>query len=99
MYISDYAYAASPDYWGKYTYEYGTNAAAANRLYLDNIAQWLISHASSDNYDVFDIASDGSINGDNNATAYHYVRLTFYLVSDIQYTGKSGTLSDPYRVN
>ena len=98
MYLSDYAYASSPSYWETSVFKYTAEVVATNWLYLDNKTQWVLTRASTDNYDVFSITNDGYVNGDNNAFSLYEVKPTFYLISDILYAGGTGTLTDPYRV-
>ncbi len=97
MYLSDYAYASSPSYWETSVFKYTAEVVATNWLYLDNKTQWVLTRASTDNYDVFSITNDGYVNGDNNAFSLYEVKPTFYLISDILYAGGTGTLTDPYR--
>ena len=97
MYLSDYAYASSPSYWETSVFKYTAEVVATNWLYLDNKTQWVLTRASTDNYDVFSITNDGYVNGDNNAFSLYEVKPTFYLTSDILYAGGTGTLTDPYR--
>ena len=98
MYLSDYAYASSPSYWETSVFKYTAEVVATNWLYLDNKTQWVLTRASTDNYDVFSITNDGYVNGDNNAFSLYEVKPTFYLISDILYAGGTGTITDPYRV-
>ena len=97
MYLSDYAYASSPSYWETSVFKYTAEVVATNWLYLDNKTQWVLTRASTDNYDVFSITNDGYVNGDNNTFSLYEVKPTFYLISDILYAGGTGTLTDPYR--
>ena len=97
MYLSDYAYVSSPSYWETSVFKYTAEVVATNWLYLDNKTQWVLTRASTDNYDVFSITNDGYVNGDNNAFSLYEVKPTFYLTSDILYAGGTGTLTDPYR--
>lgn len=98
MYLSDYAYASSPSYWETSVIKYTAEVIATNWLYLDNKTQWVLTRASTDNYDVFSITNDGHVNGDNNAFSLYEVKPTFYLTSDILYAGGTGTSNNPYRV-
>ena len=95
MYVSDYGYTASNNYWTKALYNYST-ATSSIWLY-SGLSEWTISRNSTNSYSVFDVSS---------GRVYHYtvtyileIRPCFYLTSSTTYVSGSGTSSDPIRIN
>ena len=101
LYLSDYYYAASPEYW---TYPgYSSNgvdyslASNNNWLFL-GAYEWTITRNSDSSFQTFHIASTGAI---SNTQVDHTfdVRPTFYLKTDVAITSGDGTSSNPYRLS
>ena len=95
MYVSDYGYTASNNYWTKALYNYST-ATSSIWLY-SGLSEWTISRNSTNSYSVFHVSS---------GRVYHYtvtyileIRPCFYLTSSTTYVSGSGTSSDPIRIN
>ena len=98
MYVSDYAYAASNNYW---TTELGSYSNARNNNWLVLGAnEWTISPISSESYHSFYIISSGTLLGGviYTVTGSYAVRPCFYLDSGVAYESGIGTQSDPYRI-
>ena len=102
MYVSDYAYAASPIYW---TY-YGNNSSATkdyraatntNWMYT-GLYEWTITRDSDDAYRAFVVSFLGFV-GNKWAKDSSAVRPSFYLLSEITYVSGSGSSSDPIVIN
>lgn len=101
MYVSDYGYAASPDYW---TYKYNDTDLAdykatihENWMYIGDY-EWTITKFSDYNNSVAVVSSSGNIDlsyCDN----IMYLRPTFYLNYDIKYISGDGTSQNPIRIN
>ena len=94
MYVSDYGYAASSNYWSLNISEYG-EAVNNNWLYLGS-TEWTILRNSAYSYYAFGISY---------SVSYNYfvsdsfdVRPTFYLSSGVECASGSGTESDPIRL-
>ncbi len=97
MYVSDYAYAASPSYWATAMSSY-YNAISYNWMYM-GLDEWTISRTSGDSVRAFLVGSTGSV---TYYSVFYYngaVRPCFYLNSNITYVSGSGTQSDPIRIN
>ncbi len=99
MYVSDYGFAASNNYWTTTLYDY-ENAVDDNWLFLGSI-EWTISRNSSDTNNAFNITGYGLLSSQGAYTvSFSYaVRPSFYLTSSTQYVSGSGTQSDPIRIN
>ncbi|HIU11359.1 MAG TPA: hypothetical protein IAB65_01525 [Candidatus Onthocola stercorigallinarum] len=98
MYVSDYGFSASNNYWTTNLSSYG-NASNNNWLYLGAF-EWTISRVSSKTGSAYYVYnSDGNVR--DNGSVYNHsfaIRPCFYLNSDVQYASGSGTESDPIRL-
>ena len=98
MYVSDYGFAASPDYWTTELFNYAPSKSS-NWMNI-NLNEWTISRRSDNTLDAFYVTSTGSVTGRSVA---HFisidVRPSFYLISSTIYVSGSGTSSDPIRIN
>ena len=96
MYVSDYGFAASSDYWttGLYNYE-----PSKSSNWLAGLTEWTISRRSDYSYGAFYVNSAGYVRGGSDVGYTRAVRPVFYLTSDNQYVSGSGTSSDPIRIN
>ena len=97
MYPSDYGYAASPDAWVTNLNSYNNSIITSNNWMYMGLSEWTIIPSSSDSYFVFVVYSIGFL---INANAYngYAARPVFYLESNVQLEGGSGTSNDPYRL-
>ncbi len=100
MYVSDYGFAASNNYWTKRLYDYDRVARNSDWMYLGSY-EWTISHDSNDSGYVFFVYVKGKVGyfsggGPGNNWA---VRPVFYLTSSTTYVSGSGTSTDPIRIN
>ncbi len=100
MYVSDYGFAASNNYWTTRLYSYGGEIKNNNWMYLGS-NEWTISRDSSHLTSALYISSSGPV--------YDYdlsydvsnllaVRPVFYLNSNVTYVSGTGTQSDPFRI-
>ncbi len=97
MYISDYGFAASNDYWTTAMSNY-SNAINSNWMYM-GMREWTISRRSDISdmaFDVYDTGDVGSYLVDLNSYA---VRPSFYLESSVNYVSGSGSSADPIRIS
>ena len=113
MYVSEYYYAATPDYWtlpgDKYdssnsdncygcTMDYRT-AINDNWLYT-GLYEWTISRNSDGSDYAFAVAVDGGLSdGDVGYSLGRAVRPSFSLSSSIKFTSGEGTAVNPIRIN
>ena len=95
MYVSDYGYAASPDAWTNDLLDYDNLTITSNNWLYMGLEEWTITTASSESYYVFSMNSDGSLSI-SGATAGNVVRPVFYLNSNVEFSGGTGTQTDPY---
>ena len=95
MYVSDYGFAATPNYWttGLYSYE---SAKSSDWLNI-GIYEWTISRDSGDLYYTFYVCSTGVIDSYDVLDSYG-VRPSFYLDSKVTYEGGSGSAGDPMKI-
>ena len=96
MYVSDYGYGASEEYWTTELNNYELTVDS-NWMYL-GAYEWLISRRSGfTNYAFYvDIAGYVLNVGVNDTNA---VRPSFYLESDVTYASGSGSMTDPLKIN
>ena len=102
MYVSDYYYAASKDYWILPGYNSSGNnykkSTNDNWLYT-GLSEWTISRNSDGSGDAFAVARDGTVRGvavgRSNGSA---ARPSFSLSSSIKFTSGEGTAVNPIRI-
>ncbi len=97
MYISDYGFAASSDYWTTELYRY-QRAKRSNWLAGLTEWEWTISRGTGTTYNAFSVESSGYVYGDAAVDSTNAVRPVFYLNSNVTYSSGSGTESDPIRL-
>ena len=95
MYVSDYGFAASPDYWTTELYNYQPSKSS-NWMNI-NINEWTISRHSGIPIRAFRVDSTGYVD-DNTVSNSRGVRPVFYLSSLVNYVSGTGTQSDPFRI-
>ena len=101
MYVSDYYYAASEDYWtlpgfgsGGNNYEKSINN---NWMYI-GLYEWTISKIKNSTEDTTTIVGTGYTYSDY-VSDPHAIRPTFNLVPSIKYVSGTGIQSDPIRLS
>ena len=97
MYPSDYGYAASPDSWVTDLYDYDNSTITANNWLYMGLYEWTITPDSSGSGSVFSVNNYGYLSF-NNASIGYAARPVFYLESNVELSGGTGTSSDPYRL-
>ena len=97
MYPSDYGYAANPDAWTTDLYYYDNSTITSNNWMYMGLFEWTITPYSSNSNNVFYVSSLGLVSN-NIANRGRSARPVFYLESNVQLEGGSGTTSDPYRL-
>ena len=96
MYVSDYGFAASPDYW---TTELSNYKLSKSSNWMNiNINEWTISRRSGSSNYAFRVYFTGYVVS-NTVNFSNGVRPVFYLTSSITYASGSGLSTDPIRVN
>lgn len=95
MYVSDYGYAASNSAWTTNMNSYNSTSIRDNNWMYMGLYEWTISPYSSFSNRVFLVNRSGLLNSDS---AYYgiAVRPVFYLNSNVEYNGGTGTESDPF---
>ena len=97
MYVSEYGFAASNNYWTTALYNYYREAYNNDWLYLGDY-EWTISRDSSPYNYVFSVNVNGLV-GDGDISSIRAMRPSFYLISSTIYINGSGMQSDPIRIN
>jgi len=101
MYLSEYYYGAMPTHWTKPGYNSGATkdyrtAVNDNWIYM-GVNEWTIS--PSTDLIKYSFCEDGighaCIHGINN---YAMLRPTFYLISNVELAGGSGSKENPFRI-
>lgn len=95
MYVSDYGFAASPDYWTTELYNYEPSKSSN---WLAGLTEWTISRSSDDSTFAFLVSSTGYV-GYIAVRGLGGVRPVFYLNSSINYVSGSGSSADPIRIS
>ncbi len=99
IYVSDYAFAASQNYWTTNLSSY--NNAVDNNWVSIGVSEWTISRNtnSTSNSSVFNIGNTGRIySSDVLINPSKVIRPVFYLNSNVTYISGTGTESDPFRI-
>ena len=96
MYVSDYGYGASEEYWTTELNNYEPTVDS-NWMYLGTY-EWLISRYSDTTNIAFFVYSTGSVYI-SGVLATYAVRPSFYLESDVTYASGSGSMTDPLKIN
>ena len=101
MYLSDYGFAALPQYWENSVTNYSVGETRRNNWLYLGVEEWTISRNASDEDEIRAYGiywySGGVVNAGVSSSPM-VIRPTFYLKSDVKLTGGSGTESDPYRI-
>ena len=97
MYPSDYGYAASPENWTTDLRDYDNTTNTDNNWLYMGLYEWTITPNSSYSTNMFRVHGSGNL---NNSIAYNSnsARPVFYLESNVELSGGTGTQSDPYRL-
>ena len=95
MYVSDFGFAASPDYWTTELFNY---EPAKSSNWLAGLDEWTISRSSDDSDLAFLVDSRGYVDGFNLVLGSTAVRPSFYLTSSTSYVSGSGSSADPIRI-
>ncbi len=104
MYVSEYYYGATPDYWTLpgYTSDVNDDYRAAindNWLYT-GLYEWTLSRTTSNSYSAFIVYHEGDIAiGGSDASNGGAVRPSFSLSSLIKFTSGEGTAVNPIRIS
>ena len=96
MYVSDFGYAISNNYWTTALYNY-EDTVNNNWLYL-NSDEWTISRNFDSSTYAFGVYSSRGPSRFG-VRSMRSIRPVFYLNSNVAYSGGSGTSSDPIRIN
>ena len=102
MYVSDYSYAAGPNYWTtQMNREDGQDyrlATTSNWIYM-GMSEWLIGRTYGSTDVSFDISSGGQIIYNLVNRTFRGVRPVFYLASTVNYASGNGTIDSPIRLS
>ena len=103
MYVSEYYYGATPDYWTLPGWSSSKNdySKSINDNWLHTVLyEWTISHLSDDSFRAFNMDVNGGVYGGSvDASPRGYVvRPSFSLSSSIKFTLGEGTAVNPIRI-
>ena len=96
MYVSDYGYAVTPNYWSTPLYEYtSTEINANNWMYLGDWEHTItrMANETDANFGVYSGGGFYAIFGTNSSDN---IRPAFYLKASVETVSGTGTQSDPY---
>ena len=99
MYVSDYGYGASEEYWNTDLFDYDNDTNRNNNWMYMGVDEWTISRNSGTTDNAFYVYNTGYVNGYNGVYGTLAVRPSFYLESSVVLEGGSGTSADPYRLS
>lgn len=98
MYLSDYGFATTPEYWSRNIHNYDT--AGGNTDWLNfKTGEWTLSPVSTSTKDIHLLGNTGGA-----GTGYTYgtssqVYPSFYLISSVNFVSGDGSLQNPYRIS
>ena len=95
MYPSDYGYAAYPDAWATILSSYDNSSITSNNWMYMGLVEWTITPYSSNSRNVFIVGNYGRLASASARFGYS-ARPVFYLNSNAEYAGGTGTESDPF---
>ncbi len=95
MYPSDYGYAAYPDAWTTNLSGYNSSSITSNNWLYMGLYEWTITPVSSNSNYVFRLLTNGRLHSTYALNGFS-VRPVFYLNSNVEYSGGTGTESDPF---
>ena len=98
MYASDYLYASS------YFADTATTTASSdyygNKNWLYKGYEWTITPDTDSSYSISLVRPTGGLTTNYNSASYDYgIRPTFYLKSNVNVTGGTGTFDNPYKLS
>ena len=114
MYVSEYYYGATPDYWTLPGTDQNGHLNEAqtgwigedySKTYNDNwmstgLTEWTVSRHSGDSGRAFGVYAYGNVIGDGDGNSHGYVlHPSFSLSSSIKFTSGEGTAVNPIRIN
>ena len=100
MYVSDYGFAISPNFWNKKLSEHSNISVLTSSNWLFMSAdEWVITREVGFNNNVFLISRNGVIAKDGLIDFVEVLRPTFLLTTSTTYVSGSGTINDPIIIN
>ena len=111
MYVSDYYYAAEPEFWTLMGFDGSKQdvsidessdyrGAIWNNWLWDGDTEWTITPRTEyQTGGAFSVSNEGLVGTYGVATRQHAVRPSFYLKSDVTYVKGSGSATDPFVMN
>ena len=96
MYISDYGYATTPEYWNINMSNYNDTNVRNNNWMWMRLTEWTISRDADTSSNAFGIGSSGNVGSDNVVAYGDGIRPTFYLDASTLLISGTGQVNDPY---
>ena len=97
IYVSDYGFATTTDYWTTNLDSYNSAANQKDWLYLGT-TEWTLTPSSYSSNFAWYLTSDGFVDNFTSVTISREARPSFYLNSDVNYVSRTGTSTDPIRI-
>ena len=97
IYVSDYGFATTLDYWTTNLDSYNSAANQKDWLYLGT-TEWTLTPSSYSSNFAWYVTSDGFVDNFTNVTVSREARPSLYLNSDVNYASGTGSSTDPIRV-
>ena len=101
MYVSEYYYGATPDYWTLPGYNSSGKdyiAAKNDNWLFTGLYEWTISRASNGSGGAFEVMGFGRVSGSGVGANGRALRPSFSLSSSIKFTSGEGTAVNPIRI-
>ena len=95
MYVSDYGFAASADYWTTALSDYESSKSSN---WMAGLTEWTVSRYSSNTNGAVRVSSAGDVYV-SGVTSSGPARPSFYLSTSTTYVSGSGSSADPIRIN
>ena len=97
MYISEYGYASSPEYWTTNITDNDRTRSKFNWMYM-GLSEWTLTRIGEES-NVARLRLEGYIMNDLYAWDQNAIRPTFYLESSVNYVSGSGSVNNPIVIN
>ena len=99
VYVSEYAFAASPENWSLPVVNYNVEDVRKNNWIFENTLQWTISRQADSTSHAFFIDGTGLVFGDTITLYSNGIKPTFTLNNNVTLLSGIGSIDNPYRIS